>query len=120
MDAVRQSAGLNVATEQKRDEIMSHSAWHGDLTGIEAEGLLNQQLSGTYLLRQGEKEDHYYLSYVVDNSFYHLPIKMDSATNKWFYKNGCPHFGSNLKGFIEEIMHRDEADCHPLVEFASQ
>ena len=120
MDTVRQSRGLNLATEQKRDEIVSHPAWHGDLTGLEAEGLLNNQPSGTFLLRQGEKEDHYYISYVVESTFSHLPIKIEGPTNQWFYKNGFPHFGNNLKGFIPEIMHRDEADCHPLVEFANQ
>jgi hypothetical protein len=99
-------------------EMVSHPAWHGDLTGSEAEALLRFQPAGTYLLRQGEKEGLFYLSYVEGTHLYHLPVKIDQASQQWFYLNAFPHYANNLEIFIPEIMHRAENECHPLAPFA--
>ena len=118
MNTKQQTQNLDVAIQTKRDEMFSHVAWHGELTGSEAESLLWGQIAGTYLLRQGEKEDHFYLSYIVGNDLFHLPVRIDQPTCKWFYQNGCFHYGDELKEFICEIAHREEDQCHPLVQFA--
>ena len=115
MDTVQD---LHDAIQEKRDEIVEHPAWHVDLIGPEAEVLLKDQPSGTYLLRQGEKADNYYLSFNDNGKLVHLPVKIDYPTKQWFYLNCLFHYGDSLKGFIPEIMHREEAECLPLVQFA--
>lgn len=109
---------LNPWVQEKINEITSHKAWHGELTGIEAEALLRMKPSFTYLVRQGEKMDHFYLSFVRGEDFYHLPFTIDYSSLQWFYRNSMPHFAKDLQVFIPEIMHKDEAECHPLVQFA--
>lgn len=108
----------NPWVQEKLNEITSHSAWHGELTGIEAEALLRQKPSFTFLLRQGEKVDHFYLSFVEGERFNHLPFTFDYPSKRWFYRNSFPHFADDLKVFIPEIMHKEEAECYPLMQFA--
>jgi hypothetical protein len=80
--------------------------------------LLRRKPSFTYLLRQGEKSDHFYLTFTRGEEFCHLPFTIDYTYHQWFYQNTVPHFGHHLNGFIPEIMHQDEAGCYPLVQFA--
>lgn len=104
--------------QEKRAEITDHSAWHGDLTGSEAEALLRDLKDMTYVLRQGEKFDHFYLTYVnKGTNFVHIPFKIDWASQQWFYMNYDFHFSASLKVFIPEIMHQEEDTCCPLSAF---
>ena len=116
----QQATQLNPWVQEKLNEIMSHCAWHADLTGIEAEALLRQKPSYTYLIRQGEKIDHFYLSYIKGEEFCHLPFTLDYSSFQYFYRNTYPHFAHDLKIFIPEIMHREEAECFPLMQFAKK
>lgn len=118
MSTVQQVSELSPWVQEKINEITTHCSWHGELTGIEAEALLRQKSSFSYLLRQGEKIDHFYLSYVKGDDFYHLPFTLDYSSLQWFYRNYFPHFAHTLNVFIPEIMHKEEAECHPLVQFA--
>jgi hypothetical protein len=118
MSTMQQTPALNPWVQEKIGEIESHLSWHGGLTGIEAEALLRGQPSFTYLLRQGEKYDHFYLSYVNGSEFNHLPFTIDYSSLQWFYRNTVPHFASNLATFIPEIMHKSAAECCPMVQFA--
>lgn len=103
--------------QEKVHEMMSHIAWYGDLTGTEAEIILRDKSDMTYLLRQGEREDHFYLTYVKNGcAFTHIPFTVNRTLNQWFYRQGIPRFAPNLKAFIPEIMHADEVDCIPLVQ----
>src|SRR5476651_1273582 len=113
-----QEANLNPWVQEKLNEIYSHSAWHGELLGIEAEALLRLKPLFTYLIRQGEKLDHFYLSFIKGEEFCHLPFTIDYSSLQFFYRNSAPHFAKDLKDFIPEIMHKDEAECHPLMQFA--
>ncbi len=113
-----QQATMNPWVQEKLNEITSHCAWHGELTGIEAEALLRLKPSFTYLVRQGEKVDHFYLSFVEGEEFSHLPFTLDYSSLQWFYRNSYPHFAKDLKVFFPEIMHKEEAECYPLVQFA--
>jgi hypothetical protein len=118
MSTLQQDKTLNTLVQEKIDEMTQHPAWHGDLTGMEAESLLRFQPAGTYLLRQGERTDLFYLSFVIGTELSHLPIKIDSSSHQWFYLNSTPHYAHDLTSFIPEIMHREEAECHPLAQFA--
>ncbi|HEX4839713.1 MAG TPA: hypothetical protein VFU89_04645 [Rhabdochlamydiaceae bacterium] len=117
---MQQGAKLNPWVQEKLNEIASHSAWHAELTGIEAEALLRLKPSFTYLIRQGEKVDHFYLSFIKGEEFCHLPFTIDYSSLQWFYRNMYPHFARDLEIFIPEIMHRDVAECHPLMQFAQK
>lgn len=115
---MQQASQLNPWVQEKLNEITAHPAWHAELTGIEAEALLRQKPSFTFLIRQGEKVDHFYLSFIRGEEFCHLPFTIDYSSLQWFYRNTYPHFSHNLKTFIPEIMHKEEAECYPLVQFA--
>lgn len=105
--------------QEKIEELMAHPAWHGEVSGIEAEALLRNHPSYTYLLRQGEKHDQFYLSYSKGTDLLHLPFTIDYPSQQWLYRNSFPHFVDDLKVFIPEIMHREEAECHPLAQFVT-
>lgn len=106
--------------QEKREEITNHIAWYGNLTGTEAEIILRGKSDLTYVLREGEKEGHFYLTYVKDEcSFTHIPFTVNTVLKQWFYRQGYPRFAPTLKGFIPEIMHADEADCTALVSMVS-
>lgn len=104
--------------QDKINEVIAHCAWHGDLTGSEAEAILRNKPDMTYLIRQGEKIDHFYLTYVKEGAvFIHLPFTIDHGKQQWFYRNYYPHFAYSLQTFIPEIMHQDESRCLPLSAF---
>lgn len=114
----QQEMTLSAIIETKMDELEMHTAWHGNLTGSESEALLRNMPHMTYLLRQGEKFDHFYLTYVKEGTvFTHLPFTIDSKKQQWFYRNYHPHFAYSLHTFIPEIMHQHEKDCFPLAPF---
>ncbi len=104
--------------QKKVDEIKSHQAWYAGLTGTDAEIIIRGQSDMTYLLRQGEREDHFYLTYVKNEcEFTHIPFTVNPVIKQWFYRNFAARFASTLDAFIPEIMHVDAADCKPLVSF---
>ena len=104
--------------QEKVSEMTSHIAWYGDLTGTEAELLLRGKPDMTYLLRKGEKEDHFYLTYVKDECYYtHIPFTVNHNLQQWFYMNAKPRFAASLERFIPDIMHAEATRCFPLVPF---
>jgi len=103
--------------QDKINEITSHPAWFGELTGTQAEFLLRDKADMTFLLRQGEKQDHFYLSYVKDSCvFVHIPFTANHPSKIWFYLNGAPHYGDTLETFIPDIMHVTQGHCYPLLK----
>jgi hypothetical protein len=104
-----------VFIQDKIHEITSHTAWFGDLTGTQAEFLLRSKSDMTYVLRQGERADHFYLSYVKDKCvFVHIPFTANHPSKMWYYLNGSPHLAETLEKFIPEIMHVEQGECSPL------
>lgn len=114
MKSVRVGVNAPVGVQEKFAELTTHVAWFGEVSGIEAEALLRLQRPNTFLLRQGEKEDQFYLSYTNGTDLLHLPFTIDYASMQWFYRNGFPHFAEKLEVFIPEIMHREKDACYPL------
>jgi hypothetical protein len=116
MSTLRAERSFPDFVQEKMDEMVSHVAWYGNLTGTEAEIILRDKSDMTYLLRQGEKEDHFYLTFVKDGcAFTHIPFTVNHTLRQWFYRQGGTRFAASLKVFIPEIMHADEAECVPLV-----
>lgn len=121
MGTVRMESSSLDFVQEKADEIMNHLAWYGELTGTEAELILRDKQDLTYLLREGEKEGNYYLTYVKEGcSFTHIPFTVHPTLKQWFYRQGYPRFATDLKVFVPEIMHAEEADCIPLARLVKE
>jgi hypothetical protein len=104
--------------QEKMQTLITNAGWHGSLSGVESEALLRGNENFVYILRQGEKSDQFYLTFVRETEFIHLPFTVDYSTEQWFYRNNIPHFSSDLDTFIPEIMHCEQKDCKPLPQFA--
>jgi len=103
--------------QQKEAEIQSHLAWHGSITGMFCEGILRDKPLFTYVIRQGEKPHHYYLSFVREhNTFHHQPFVVELNSQGWFYMNWNPHHSTTLEGLIPKIMHHEASQCIPLTK----
>lgn len=104
--------------EEKAMEILSHSAWYGDISGIECEDILRGLKPGSYLLREGERKFQYYLSFVIGDSFTfkHQPfcIINDCSQIFWGYQNGVHRSASSLEDLISMVLHCPLAECYPV------
>lgn len=101
--------------QEKERELENHSAWHGKITGMFCEGVLRDRAPCSYILRAGESQHHYYLSFVKeDGTFHHQPFVVEWKSEGWFYRNGNPHYSSTLEGIIPKIMHCEASKCIPL------
>ena len=104
--------------EEREMEIFSHSAWHGDISGVECEDLLRGLTPGSYLLREGERKFQYYLSFVIGDSFSfkHQPFLIINSNSQmvWGYRNGAHRWVSSLESLIPMILHCSLDRCHPV------
>jgi len=100
-----------------KDAIVSHPAWHGKINGMLCETLLRDMPVNTYLIRQGEEEFHFYLSFVhgENNFFKHQPFMIDNDSRKWFYRNCQQHWAPVVEGLVPLIMHCAADQCLPLL-----
>lgn len=116
MSTLRAERSFPGFVQDKVNEIMSHVAWYDGLTGSEAELLLRGNSDMTYLLRSGEREDHFYLTYVKNECYFtHIPFTINRDLEQWFYMNSRPRFATTLERFIPDVMHAKATDCVPLV-----
>lgn len=87
-----------------QEQIEKHPAWRGNVDAMLAETLLKKEASFTYLLRKGEKEQAYYISFVKeDGGIKHQRFTLEYGLKGWYYKNGV------LKGpeeVIDEFLDR--------------
>jgi len=100
----------------KQEEIESHAAWHGRITGMACEAQLRGQPPLSYLLRKGEEEGHYYLSFVqTPVCFRHQPFIIESSVQGWFYQNGYTGIAPTVEEIIPMIMHCTLEECRPIL-----
>ncbi len=103
--------------QKKQKEIETHVAWHGKISGMYCEALLREHSAFTYLLRTGEEEGHFYLSFVQSPlSFKHQPFVIRFSVKGWFYQNGYTGITPDLDELISLIMHCSSEQCRPLVK----
>ncbi len=99
-------------------EILSHSAWVGAISGLEAEALLKGQSRFTYVLRAGETYLNYYVSFIgSDNSLRHQPFKIIITQNGWFCMNGNgtgPFLNTPFLEILHLVMHCGKGECKAL------
>lgn len=110
--------------------ITCNPAWHGNMTGIDAERTLrnlegNQKVPFLYILRKGEpstkeNEEHYYVSFLLpDLSVKHQALVVFMGNDGWCYENtkpGGPYQNLSLDPVLHLIMHCEEGECIPFVK----
>jgi hypothetical protein len=100
--------------------ILLHPAWHGKITGLESEALLKFRHPYSYLLREGEKRSHYYVSFVAaDQSTRHQPFAIIYTKAGWYCRQGTeygPFITQTVDDLIPRIMHCNIEDCKPLMK----
>src|SRR5882724_4715796 len=107
--------------QRNQEEIESHPAWHSDISEIESEQLLRDENLFTYLLRSGEKENFYFISFIKeDGSIKHQFFTLELDRKGWFYRNGMTGgpqeiISKDLHKLIPMMMHCDLLSCTPLM-----
>jgi hypothetical protein len=123
------SIGINTITnaamewvQKNQEQIQIHPAWHSGISEKESEKLLIGKSLFTYLLRSGEKEHSYFISFVKeDASIKHQFFALEFDQKGWLYRNGgvlSPQeiISKDLHELISMMMHCDSFACTPLKE----
>lgn len=119
MSAILQtSCPINIACLVERD-IRSNSAWLGSISGLKAEKLLrNHKTPFLYVLREGEHQGDYYVTYVTAGlTIFHQPFVISSTETGWYFENGGGgplSIESRLDDVLHLIMHCNKGECQPL------
>lgn len=105
-------------------EIQEHPAWLGKVSGLEAEKMLREKKPYHYVLRAGEFALEYYVTFAhADGTVRHQPFVITIAQEGWYYENGGvngPYTEATIGEVIYQIMHCEEDECEPLINFAKK
>ncbi len=100
-------------------DIQLHPAWIGLVSGLHADKLLRGKTPYQYILRQGEMESAYYVSFVqADGTVKHQPFVITTSSEGWYYENGGnggPFLEATIDDVLHLIMHCQKEECIPLV-----
>ena len=101
------------------EQIESHVAWYGNISGLVAEKMLEgRQRPFLYMLRKGEDLGDYYISFILpDFSVKHQPFVIRMIPNGWEAENGtttiCPPEKS-IEDVLHLMMHCAQSECAPF------
>ena len=120
--------GASVEWFQRNDEqVKAHPAWHFNISENDSETLLKGSRPFTYLLRAGQGEHKYFISFVKeDGSIKHQFFNLEYGDRKgWFYRNGgtgSPEevVSQDLHQLIPMMMHCDRLSGTPLMSTYSR
>jgi hypothetical protein len=104
-------------TRTNQEQIHAHFAWHGDVDAKQAESVLEGKDSFTYLLRTGEEENAYFITFVKEDlSIKHQRFTLEYDRKGWYYKNGGPPgiseiVSETLERLIPQMMHCESGVC---------
>jgi hypothetical protein len=117
-------------TRTNQEQIQGHPAWHGDIDAVQAEALLQGNDSFSYLLRKGEEENAYFISFVKEDlSIKHQRFTLEHDRKGWYFKNGITGTSCHLdkmtygpteivaetsRGLIPQMMHCDDGECKAI------
>jgi hypothetical protein len=104
--ALKEHFSKNTYKHAVTEEIENHQAWHGHMSGLVAEKLLRgTKTPYLYLLRSGEQEGDYYVTYVLpDLNVKHQPFIITSTSEGWHCQNGGA-FGPLTTASFDDILH---------------
>ena len=91
-------------------EIEEHPAWHGRVSGLEAEKMMRgRKIPYLYILRAGEYETDYYVTFLLpDLSIKHQPFIITDTAEGWYFENtggGGPFTTASIDDVLHLIMH---------------
>ena len=98
------------ASRGQRDQIENHVAWKNNIREGQAELLLEGQAPFSYVLRRGEQEDAYFITFMTkDGTAKHRRFVFELDSKKWCYRNGGAEaptetFSDTLDELIPLIM----------------
>lgn len=117
----------NIDFQRIHEEIKSHPAWLGNMSGLKAEKMLRRKAPYLYVLRTGhfenEHEVEYYATFVhSDGSVRHQPFVITTAIDGWSYENnalaGPFNYGnSSIDDVLHLIMHCSKEEAQPFSRF---
>lgn len=104
--ALKEHTSKTTYKDAVTQEIESHSAWHGHMSGLVAEKLLRgKNTPYLYLLRSGEHEGDYYVTYLLpDLTVKHQPFIITSTSEGWHCQNGGNWENLTTASF-DDILH---------------
>jgi len=121
MLAILKNTSCDTLLSSVEQKLLFHPAWIGEeVSGLEAEKMLrNRNISFLYVLRPGELEHNYYVTYVSsDMSIRHQPFTLSQTSEGWCYENGGtggPYDDRmNINNVIHAIMHCEKDECIPF------
>lgn len=100
-------------------DLRSNPAWQGYLSGLKAEKMLRGlKTPYLYVLREGEHEGDYYVTYILPNhQIFHQPFTVTQTDTGWYYENGASGAittDTRLDDILPLIMHCEKGQCCPL------
>jgi hypothetical protein len=105
--------------------IQQHAAWHltGDLN--EAEKSLRSYPKCTYLLRKGEDNLHYFVSYIsLESIIFHKSIRINPEKGGFYINGGSGCNPNQLFQSVEQLICKligcKESDLSPLSNSMNQ
>lgn len=104
--ALKEHTSKTTYKDAVTQEIESHSAWHGHMSGLVAEKLIRgKNTPYLYLLRSGEHEGDYYVTYLLpDLTVKHQPFIITSTNEGWHCQNGGNWENLTTASF-DDILH---------------
>lgn len=97
------------------DDIQSHKALFGHISGLNAEKTLKDKPAYTYLLRNGETPSDYYVTFTdVTGIVRHQPFNITTSNDGWFYENAVargPFAIISIDEVLHAIMHCEMDEC---------
>lgn len=111
-----------------QQQIERHPAWHKSVDAKQAEALLKGNASFTYLLRKGEEERSYFITFVkkdqvIKHQRFTLEHSQEPGLKGWYYRNGMGYSGGpteissvDLEDLIPQMMHCALEECKIMGE----
>ena len=107
--------------------IQKYPGWHENIDGSHGESLLAGKAPFTYLLRKGDKENAYFITFVKEDlTIKHQLFTLEEDSKGWYYKNGGHDSGTisthrsteiveeTIGELIPRMMHCNSNQCLPL------
>ncbi len=108
--------------QTNQNQIQKHPAWHGNVKAEQAEALLKGGKPLTYLLRNGDKEQSFFITFIKeDGSIKHQHFSLEFDLKGWYYKNGQVQgepteiIAEDLNKLIPAMMHCETSRCNMCI-----